>query len=180
MKVRYVNFVCILAVLFLAVYAKRAGYKERGVGSQLHVSSQSFAHEGNIPDQFTCAGKNIVPHISWTDAPDGAKSFALICDDPDAPKGTWVHWIVFNIPSNVTEVGNGMPIIGIQGNNSWDKPSYGGPCPPAGKAHRYVFTIYALNTMLNLKLGATKEALLQAMQGHVLAQGVLIGLYQKR
>ena len=151
----------------------------------MQITSSAFIEEGMIPSKYTCDGQNISPPLAWTDAPAGTKSFALICDDPDAPMGTWVHWVAWNIPptiskldENITaqkESANGMK----QGNNSWPEIGYGGPCPPSG-THRYYFKLYALDALLEIKPGATKEQLLKGMKGHILAEGHVMGKYQRK
>jgi len=129
-----------------------------------------------IPDKFTCKGEDINPKLMISEIPASAKTLALIMDDPDAPMGTWVHWVMWNIPlGNINE--NSAP--GTQGVNSWGKNKYGGPCPPSG-THRYFFKVYALDTTLKLPEGSTKQELLQAMKSHIIAQAELIGLYSKQ
>lgn len=143
----------------------------------LTISSPAFTHKGNIPAQYTCDGTNISPVLQWSGAPAGTKSFALIVDDPDAPSKTYVHWVVFNIPATTTELAEGVRSVTC-GTNDFGTKKYGGPCPPSG-THHYHFKLYALDSMLDVSVGATKEDLLDAMQGHVLAQTELIGLYAR-
>lgn len=149
------------------------------------VTSTAFSEGGMIPSKYTCDGSDLSPPLSWSGTPAGTKSIALICDDPDAPVGTWVHWVVFNIPSDArglpegTTAAKGLPAGAKQGMNDFRKKDYGGPCPPGG-THRYYFKVYALDTMLQLKEGSTKAELLKAMEGHILAQGQLMGRYQRR
>jgi Raf kinase inhibitor-like YbhB/YbcL family protein len=149
------------------------------------ISSASFPNGGNIPRKFTCDGADVSPELSWTQPPAGTGSFALIADDPDAPVGTWTHWVIFdlpaatgNLPEGVSKVGE-LPGGGRQGRNDFQKVGYGGPCPPAGKAHRYFFKLYALDRALGLKPGATKPELEKAMQGHILGKAEWIGKYQR-
>ena len=150
----------------------------------MNVSSSAFNEGQMIPSKYTCDGQDISPPLAWDNAPGGTKSFALICDDPDAPMGTWVHWVVYEIPSDMNNLPEHVPPEGKlgngirQGKNSWPNIGYGGPCPPSG-THRYYFKLYALDTMLNLKPGATKKQLLQAMEGHVLGEAQLMGKYQR-
>ncbi len=152
-------------------------------GAVLTVTSTAFANEGGIPVVYSCDGDDISPPLSWSGVPDGTESFVLICDDPDAI-GTWVHWVVFNIPGNVTGLPENVPDGetvtggGMHGENSWGDLGYGGPCPPMG-SHHYVFTVYALDTMLPLDAGPSKRNVLDAMSGHVLAKGELVGIYPK-
>jgi len=148
--------------------------------STLAVTSTAFKEGGMIPRKYTCDDRDLSPQIAWTGVPAGAKSVALICDDPDAPVGTWVHWVMFNIPATVKELTEGaLPPAGAKlGTNDFRKLPYGGPCPPGG-THRYFFKVYALDTLLALKEGATKAELLKAMEGHDLAQGQLMGKYKR-
>lgn len=151
---------------------------------KMQITSAAFTEGGSIPGKYTCDGADVSPPLKWT-APAGAKSYALICDDPDAPAGTWVHWVIFNIPAGTTSLDENVPpdrtVSGgaAQGTNDFRKIGYGGPCPPGG-THRYFFKIYALDSPLRLDPGATKTALLKAMEGHVIAQGQLIGKYKRQ
>ncbi|RIH89443.1 YbhB/YbcL family Raf kinase inhibitor-like protein [Calidithermus roseus] len=138
------------------------------------LSSSAFAQGKPIPAKYTCDGLDISPPLAWSDAPRGTQSFALIMDDPDAPAGTWVHWVLFNLPAQTHQLAE-KAVQGVQGRNSWGRLGYGGPCPPSG-THRYFFRLYALDTLLQLPAGATKEQVLRAMQGHVLAQAELMGV----
>lgn len=143
--------------------------------------SPAFEQNKNIPVRFSCKGADIAPPLTWQHAPATTKSFALICDDPDAPKGTWVHWVVYNLPANITSLSENSNIAslgGIEGINSSNKNGYNGPCPPSG-THRYFFKLYAVDTMLTLKPGATKEELLQALQGHIVGEAELMGTFSK-
>ena len=156
--------------------------KEGEVMAKLQVTSPSFAHEGAIPLEFTCDGADVSPALSWTDGPDGTASYALIMDDPDAPRGTWVHWVAWNIPNpslvDAIPAQETLDDGTMQGMNSWPRLGYGGPCPPSG-SHRYYFKVYALDAKLDLPPATNKEALLKAMEGHILAQGELMGTYQR-
>ena len=144
----------------------------------LKVTSSSFGHNGRIPAKFTCDGIDVNPSLHINNVPEGAKSLVLIMDDPDAPMGTWDHWVVWNIePSPVIEE-NSVPAGAVQGKNSWGKTKYGGPCPPSG-THRYFFKVYALDAFLDLSSKSDKKTVEKAMKGHVLAQGELIGLYSR-
>jgi Raf kinase inhibitor-like YbhB/YbcL family protein len=152
----------------------------------IHIISPAFADGQPIPDKYTCAGLNVSPPFAWADAPVGTKSFALIADDPDAPGGTWVHWVIYNLPPTLTALAENTPKLpelsggAKQGLNDFGQAGYGGPCPPPGKPHRYFFKIYALDTTLDLNSGATKKELLKAMGGHALAEGQLWGTYQRQ
>ena len=145
----------------------------------MKLDSPVFEANGRIPTKFTCVGKDVSPPLRITDAPPSAKSLALIMDDPDAPAGTWVHWVEWNIPPGPTTIAEAAGRLGVQGTNSWGKRGYGGPCPPSG-AHRYFFKVYALDAMLTLPEGTQKSGLLAAMEGHILAQAELVGLYSKQ
>lgn len=144
-------------------------------------TSPVFQQGKPIPPKYSCKGENISPALTWQGAPENTASFVLIMDDPDAPKGTWVHWVIYNLPDDVhhlSENANIASLGGIEGNNSWSKATYGGPCPPSGM-HRYFFKLYALDGMLALPTGANKEQVLQAMKGHVLARAELMGTFMK-
>jgi len=144
---------------------------------KMRLTSPEFNHNELIPKKFTCQGSDVNPTLIIHDVPKDAKSLALIVDDPDAPVGTWVHWVVFDMP--VTFKINEDSIPGKQGINDFRKRNYGGPCPPFG-THRYFFKIYALDTELNLKEGITKQQLEKAMETHILDKAELIGLYKKQ
>jgi hypothetical protein len=151
-----------------------------GKTMSITVTSPAFEPGGMIPAKHTCDGANVSPPLAWTGVPTGAKSIALICDDPDAPRGTWVHWVLYDLapdsgglPANAAP-DKPPPGGAKQGTNDFRRTGYGGPCPPSG-THRYFFKVYALDTMLSLAAGATKPDLLKAMEGHVLAQGELMG-----
>ncbi len=150
----------------------------------LSLTSNAFASGQNIPSKYSCLGREISPNLSWTNFPTGTKSFALIVDDPDAPMGTWVHWVMYNIPAATSSLPEAVPAAGqlsdgsLQGKNSSGNLGYNGPCPPSG-THRYFFKLYALDATLNLSPGASKDQLLKAMEGHILAQGELMGTFSK-
>lgn len=150
----------------------------------LDLTSTVFAAGESIPSEVTCDGDDISPPLQWSDPPAGTQSFALIVDDPDAPIGTWVHWVLFNLPGDSRSLPKAVPPDAEladgsrHGNNSWPRLGYGGPCPPSG-THRYVFKLYALDGKLDLEAGAGKEDLLQAMEGHVLAEAELMGTYAR-
>jgi len=148
------------------------------------LTSNAFIHEGPIPAQYACTGSDISPALTWNDPPEGTQSFALIMDDPDASVGTWVHWVLFNIPASSRGLTEAIPSEGtlsdgsLHGKNSSGNLGYDGPCPPSG-THRYIFKLYALDEMLGLLSGADKGELLEAMEGHILAQGELMGTFSK-
>ena len=150
----------------------------------LSLTSSAFENGGAIPDEYTCDGADLAPALEWTDAPSNTKSFALIVDDPDAPdpkapKMVYVHWVLYDIPAEVTgiHVGGKTPHDARDGTNDWKKVGYGGPCPPIGR-HRYYFKLYALDALLGDLHEPTKDALLRAMEGHVVAQTELMGTYE--
>ncbi len=152
--------------------------------SAIAVTSAAFEHEGSIPAKYTCDGDDRSPAMAFEHVPESAASLALICDDPDAPMGTWVHWVLIDLPPGTAALPEGAQpgdaaVGGIDGENSWKKLGYGGPCPPRGPAHRYFFRVYALDTRLELREGATRKQVDAAMEGHVLAEGVLIGTYAR-
>lgn len=145
----------------------------------LDLKSDAFLNGQSIPAKYSCIGKNISPALTWSNPPAGTQSFALIVDDPDAPAGTWVHWVLFNIPSTTTSLEESADMSAVAvGKNSSGNMRYDGPCPPSG-IHRYYFKLYALDSILDLSSGASKEQLLTAMKGHILAQGELMGTFSK-
>ena len=147
------------------------------------LTSNSFSQGRTIPQKHTCDGADISPALQWTDAHQGTQSFSLIMDDPDAPGGTWVHWLLYNLPASVHELPEALPKKkelssgAQQGLNDFRKNGYGGPCPPPGPAHRYSFRLYALDCMSKLEPGATKSELEKAVQGHILGQTELMCRY---
>ena len=143
----------------------------------MKIKSPEFENGQNIPSKFTCEGEDVNPALTIEDIPEGTKSLSLIVDDPDAPVGLWVHWVVFDIPPASRMKENNIP--GKQGINSSRGMNYHGPCPPSG-THRYFFKIYALDTVLNLKEGISKAQLENAMQGHILDKAELVGLYKRK
>jgi hypothetical protein len=151
---------------------------------KLLLKSSAFEQNGSIPEKYTCKGTNISPPLQWHKPPEGTKSLALIVDDPDAPLGIWVHWVIYDIPPHIQKLSEGIPPQEIlsngarQGINDFPTIGYRGPCPPWGE-HRYFFKLYALDILTNLPAGATKRALLDAMRGHILAEGQLIGKFKK-
>jgi Raf kinase inhibitor-like YbhB/YbcL family protein len=156
----------------------------------MELSSSAFAHDADIPSQHTCEGGDQSPPLAWSGVPAGAKSLALIVDDPDAPdpaapKMTWVHWVLYNLSPDTSGLAAGksrpadLPTGTREGLNDWQRTGYGGPCPPIGR-HRYVHKLYALDTVLPVLQPPTKAALERAMQGHILAKAELVGYYRKR
>jgi Raf kinase inhibitor-like YbhB/YbcL family protein len=147
------------------------------------LKSQAFKEGDLVPDKYTCEGPDVSPPLRWGDPPHGTRSFVLIADDPDAPMGTWVHWVIFNLPERQRDLPEGVPAQETlpngarQGLNDFKNVGYGGPCPPPGKPHRYYFRLYALDTMLDLKPRATKAKVLEACKGHILAEAELMGRF---
>jgi Raf kinase inhibitor-like YbhB/YbcL family protein len=149
------------------------------------LDTKAFPKGGEIPVKYTCSGDDVSPALSWSGAPQGAKSFALIVDDPDAPSGTFTHWVVYDLPASAHQLRERVSKTddlsggGRQGRNDFRRVGYGGPCPPPGKAHRYFFRLYALNAALNLPAGASRQDVEAAMRGHVLAQAELMGKFSR-
>ena len=151
----------------------------------MELTSTAFDSGELIPSRYTCDGEDLLPPLAWSGVPDSARSLMLIVDDPDAPGGTWVHWVVYDLPTDVKGFPSGIALEQLkswgaaQGRNSWGRDDWGGPCPPSG-THRYYFKLYALDAKLGLEPGATKQEVLEAAAGHVLAQGELMGRYRRR
>lgn len=143
----------------------------------IQITSSAFNEGDKIPRVYTCDDKNISPPLEWTGIPSDTVSLALIMDDPDAPAGTWVHWVLYNLPPNLTELEQGKSGGGVDGKNDFNRLGYGGPCPPKGSNHRYFIKVYALDTLLDLIPGATQAQVESAMRGHILTQGQLMGKY---
>lgn len=158
---------------------------EEDVKTTIVLSSTAFKEGEKIPVRYTCDGQDISPDLTWDESPQLTEVFVLIVDDPDAPGGIFTHWVLFNIPSNIYQFGEGVPTQGqlengtLQGKNDFGRIGYGGPCPPKGSSHRYRFTIYALDQRLKLEAGVSKKQVVNAMQDHILAQGRLTGTYQR-
>jgi len=177
----------LLAAILCSCEARKGAEskKEKGKKMEIKVTSAAFAEGEMIPAEFTADGRNISPPLAWTGVPEGTKSIALINDDPDAPMGTWVHWVVYNIGADVTSLEENvlpqetLPNGAMHGTTDFGRIGYGGPAPPSG-THRYFFKIYALDTMLDLPPGATKGQVEAAMDGHILAEGRLMGKYSRR
>jgi hypothetical protein len=152
----------------------------------LQLSSSEFQYGGTIPVKHTCDGPDVSPPLKWASPPRETKSLALICDDPDAPVGTWVHWVLYGLPPETTSLPEGVPkdktVLGSarQGTNDFRRIGYGGPCPPPGGPHRYFFKLYAVSISTDLEPGLTKQQVLDAIKGHILAQGELMGKYKRQ
>lgn len=169
-------------IVFLGVAMVSSAY-----AASFKISSSDFKHNTPIPKEFTCEGANKAPRLQWQSAPAQTKSFVLICDDPDAPAGTWVHWVVYNISvaktdlSYITDRSDKLSDGTMQGTNSWPHVGYDGPCPPIGHGvHHYHFKLYALDAILNLKPKATKQEVEAAMKNHILAHTETVGLYERK
>lgn len=149
------------------------------------LTSDAFREGESIPANYTADGANRSPPLAWSGQPAGTASLALICDDPDAPRGTWVHWVLFNLPGDSVKLAEHIPSSGLlasgarQGKNDFGRIGYGGPSPPPGKTHRYFFKLYALDATLDLPAGASKDDLLAAIRGRLLAEAQLLGVYQR-
>jgi Raf kinase inhibitor-like YbhB/YbcL family protein len=173
-----------LAVIFTACGADNPA--TTGNIMRIQVNSTAFAQGQPIPSRHAYDQEDISPDLQWSGVPSTAKSLALICDDPDAPVGTWVHWVIYDLAPSMTGLPEGTPKAmaldngARQGMNDYKKVGYGGPCPPPGKPHRYFFKVYALDIKPDLTAGMTKKDLLKAMEGHVLAEGELMGTYQRQ
>jgi len=160
--------------------------EQKEVPESIQITSSAFTDGAGIPSKYTCDGEDIPPQLAWTGIPDGTNNIALVVDDPDAPRGTWVHWVLYEIPPDMQQLPEGISVPELatlrvnSGKNDFGDLGYGGPCPPRGKAHRYFFKLYALDTDLALGTGADKEDLLLAMDGHILAGGQLMGKYQRK
>jgi len=178
----------LVGVLFSAamLLGTAAGQQLSGRSGPMNITSSAFAQNGAIPKKYTCDGGDTSPPVAWSDVPAGAKSLALIVDDPDAPdpaapRMTWVHWVLYNLPPSSGGLAEGvknLPAGTAEGMNDWQRTGYGGPCPPVGR-HRYFHKLYALDTVLQGLKKPGKAALEKAMQGHVIARAELIGTYQR-
>lgn len=175
-------WLCVI-VLVLPSYAQNQGDKAMKTFS---LVSPAFQEGEPIPVRYTCEGPDVSPPLEWNQVPEGTKAFALICDDPDAPVGVWVHWVIYNIPSTMKALPEGIakgdrwkePIA--QGKNDFRFNGYGGPCPPPGKPHRYYFRLYALDEATGFPPGLTKKELLDKIKGHIIGEAVLMGTYQRK
>ena len=151
----------------------------------MRIHSSAFSMSQPIPARYSCQGEDVSPALMWEAAPAKTQSFALIVEDPDAPGGMWVHWVVYNLPPTVTQLAegagapNGLPEGALTGTNDFHKTAYGGPCPPPGKPHHYHFKLWALDARLPLKAGATREEVLRAMKGHILGEVELVGTFAR-
>lgn len=175
MRLWILSLLLALTIPFLTITVN----KETEKMESLTISSPAFSHGAAIPARYTCDGADSSPPLVFGKIPQAAQMLALIMDDPDAPAGTWVHWVVWNIPVQTFQIPeNGLPLGASQGRNDWKRNSYGGPCPPSG-THHYYFRLYALDTPLQIASSSTKADLERAMQGHILAKGELMGTYRR-
>ena len=176
-----IKYLLILFLIVIVILQTNSGNKNM----EIKVTSSAFKEGELIPSKYTCDGVNVSPQIIWANFPEITKSFVLISDDPDAPVGTWVHWVVYNIGANINELKESFPKDSkfpdgiLQGTTDFRTTGYGGPCPPSG-THRYYFKIYALDLMLDVKPGLTKKEILGKMEGHVIAEGQLMGKYRRK
>jgi len=177
--------IIILLVMFSSFYGLAQIETKQGGGiMEIKITSTAFKDGEFIPKKYTCDGDNVSPPLEWSEVPKATQSFALICDDPDAPMGTWFHWVIFNIPASVHKLNENISLNkvledgAVQGNNDFRKTGYGGPCPPGG-THRYFFKIYALDKRIGLTPGTTKDELIKELEGHILAEGKLMGKYSR-
>ncbi len=181
MKKSLIFTILIIAIILIIsfVYINKEETENKSTSTEMKIISPVFKSNEKIPAKYTCQGDDINPQLEISDIPKNAKSLALIMDDPDAPAGTWDHWILFNIPPETKQISeSSVPKNAVQGKNSWKENKYGGPCPPSG-THRYSFKLYALDTTLNLNENANKADVETAMKNHILAKTELIGLYSK-
>jgi Raf kinase inhibitor-like YbhB/YbcL family protein len=180
----------ILFAMALLAGALTAGYAEdsttKGTVMKIQLTTTAFTQGQPIPSRNTCQGEDVSPDLQWSGVPSDAKSLVLICDDPDAPAGTWVHWVMYDLTPSMTGVPEDLPKSpsldngAKQGVNDFKHIGYGGPCPPSGNPHRYFFKLYALDIRPPLKPGLTKSELLKIMEGHIIAQGELMGTFQRK
>lgn len=175
----------ILTAFFLIMYISAVNPVNGGTTMTFTLSSQVLNNSQPIPLEFTGFGKDISPQFQWTNAPAGTKAFVMICDDPDAPAGTWVHWVLYDIPANVSSISEGLPrtktVLNTakQGINDFGKIGYNGPMPPPGKTHRYFFKIYAIDKETGLGPGIDKSRVMKTIDGHILAQAEFIATYRR-
>jgi hypothetical protein len=174
----------VLFVVFCGIGLQTGFSEGEGYAIELDIRSSAFEEGEVIPKKYTCDGEDVSPHLSWTQPPKETKSIVLICDDPDAPMGTWVHWVLFGLAPDTLELPEGISpekkVLGgaKHGLNDFRRYGYGGPCPPGG-THRYFFKLYAVDTQIDLNAGATKNEVLNAIKGHILAKGQLMGRYSR-
>jgi Raf kinase inhibitor-like YbhB/YbcL family protein len=170
----------IITLIILLVAACQPATIDTGNAVKFKLSSPAFQDSGAIPAKFTCQGENVSPELNWSEAPANTQSYALIMDDPDAPGGTFTHWVLFDIPADTVRLAEGATAIGVDGKNNVDRTGYFGPCPPSG-IHRYYFRLYALDVpSLNLKAGASRSEVEAALKNHVSGVAETMGRYEKQ
>lgn len=181
-----ITFVIFLGAVFCgAILGSALAVAESKNEASMELKSSAFQAGGDIPRKHTCDANDVSPQLSWNNAPVGTKAFALIADDPDAPVGTWVHWVIYDLPADAKELAEAVPTTEVlpngakQGTNDFRKVGYGGPCPPAGRPHRYFFKLYALDAATGLKPRASKQQLLKAIKNHVLGEAEIMGRYKR-
>lgn len=183
MRIYSITIIFLFSLILLCCKGQSNNQQE-GKEMKIIITSSAFKDGDFIPQKYTCDGADISPSLQWDGIPEETKEIALICDDPDAPMGTWVHWVLYNIPPSIRNLPDMVPSVkvlenlAIHGTNDFRKIGYGGPCPPSG-THRYFFKIYALNSELHIEPGKTKADLLAAMEGHIIAEGSLMGKYKR-
>lgn len=175
----HVGLISGFLILIITSCATTPSTPQGGAKMSLDLTSSAFEEEDRIPEKYTCDGPDLSPPLAWSGVPQEAESLALIVDDPDAPMGTWVHWVLFNLPPETSALAEDTSGGGKEGVNDFNRTGYGGPCPPPGKPHRYFFKLYALDTTLDLGSEAKKKDVLNAMEGHILAQGQLMGTFSR-
>ncbi len=178
---------CCAAMIALAGGCSNADAKAKGGKMTIQITSSAFTQGQPIPKKYTGDGVDVSPPLAWSNLPTGVKELALICDDPDAPNGDWVHWVLYKIPADTKGLPEAVPTTpklkepagALQGKNSWPSTGYRGPAPPAGKPHRYYFKLFALDAPLQAEPGLDKKSLLKKMEGHILGQGEVMGTYKR-
>lgn len=185
LRITILSTMLLLGLMGMAACASTAPPPSQAGEAVIALSSSAFADGATIPDKFTCKGENVSPPLKWDGVPKGTESLTLIMDDPDAPIKDFTHWVIFNLPADARELteavpkDESLPSGALQGQNGLMQLGYFGPCPPPGKPHHYGFALYALDKKLDLAAGASKQQVLEAMQGHILGRGQLTGIYQR-
>jgi len=178
------KLLCLMLIAAILCSSGCMAEERKEVGG-MQMSSSAFEDGERMPVKYTGDGADVSPPLKWKNAPDNTKAFVLICDDPDAPVGNWIHWVLYDVPAETSELPEGIPATGTvlesakQGNNDFRKLGYGGPAPPPGKPHRYIFTLYAIDRPTGLPAGAGKGEVLKAIEGHVTAKAQLTGVYSR-
>jgi Raf kinase inhibitor-like YbhB/YbcL family protein len=170
----------LIAFVISSLMGVSTGFTSVSKTMPLHITSSAFSEGQSIPEKYTCDGQNVSPPIKWSGAPANTKSFAVICEDPDAPSGIFTHWLLYDLPGRTNELAEASSGDGREGVNDFDKKGYGGPCPPPGRAHRYFFRVYALDMESLGAAGLSKDHITAAMKGHILAEGQVMGRYARK